>query len=266
MDDAQFSQLLDYFSFSWAGYRKVRKGVKKRITRHIQELEYRTIDDYIELLDNDRQLKSDCERLLTVPISRFFRDRKLWETLPEKILPLFFDKESLNVWSAGCSGGEEVYSFKIAWKMITEKYHHLPLLNMTASDLNPENLDRAQKGVYQPSSLKEMDTAMGDRFFVKGPTRKSLAVKSYLKKGITWETFNLLYDQPPPKAYDIIFLRNNILTYAAKDLRRAGFKNVVSALADPGILIIGVKERLPEGVTGFGSVELPYVFKKTSKK
>jgi len=38
MNDEQFRQLLDYFQYSWAGYRKVRKGVKKRISRHMQGL------------------------------------------------------------------------------------------------------------------------------------------------------------------------------------------------------------------------------------
>ncbi len=262
MNDAQFLKLLDYFSFSWAGYRKVRKGVKKRIARHMDELGCRDMDVYIQRLEIDPQFRLYCERLLTVPISRFLRDRRLWEILPDKILPLFFDKKSLSVWSAGCSGGEEVYSLKIIWEMLRETYPDFSDLNVTACDLNLENLERAQKGIYQPSSLKTVDLALIDRFFEKGPTRKSLAVKSYLKKGITWETFNLLHDPPPSKAYDIIFLRNNILTYAAEDLKLAGFNSVISALADPGILIIGAKEHLPEGVTGFESIGLPYVFQK----
>ncbi len=262
MDDAQYSLLLDYFSFSWAGYRKVRKGVKKRIARHMTELACRNMDNYIHRLETDRLLKIECERLLTVPISRFFRDRRLWEVLPEKILPLFFGKKSVLAWSAGCSGGEEVYSLKIIWEMLRKKHSDLPDLKVTACDLNPENLIRAQKGIYYPSSLKEAESDILKQFFEKGPTRKLLAVIPDLKKNITWETFDLLTDQPHSGDYDIIFFRNNILTYAAGDLERAGFNNVVSALADPGILIIGAKERLPDGVTGLESFELPYVFQK----
>jgi len=36
MDDKEFSQLLQYLGLSWQGYRKVRKGVKKRVSRHMQ--------------------------------------------------------------------------------------------------------------------------------------------------------------------------------------------------------------------------------------
>ena len=38
MDDDSFRRLLDRLGLSWQGYAKVRKGVKKRIQRHMQEL------------------------------------------------------------------------------------------------------------------------------------------------------------------------------------------------------------------------------------
>ena len=122
MENEQFSILLEYFSFSWAGYQKVKKGVKKRILRHMKELGCRDMSDYIRRLEADSAVKYDCERLLTVPISRFFRDYRLWEILPEKILPRFFANHTLRVWSAGCAGGEEIYSFKMIWEQLKEKY------------------------------------------------------------------------------------------------------------------------------------------------
>ena len=182
--------------------------------------------------------------------------------LPDKILPFFWDQKNVCVWFAGCSGGEEVYSFKIIWEMLKKKHTSLPALKATACDLNPENLIRAQNGIYSPSSLKEAKPEILSRFFEKGPTRKSLAVKSFLKNNITWEKFDLLKDQIPSDAYDIVFLRNNILTYSDGDLKRKGFNHAVSALADAGILIIGAKEQKPESINNFESFELPYMFQK----
>jgi len=54
MNDEQFLKLLNYFSFSWAGYRKVRKGVKKRIARHMTESGCLDMDAYIHRLETDR--------------------------------------------------------------------------------------------------------------------------------------------------------------------------------------------------------------------
>jgi chemotaxis protein methyltransferase CheR len=53
MDDRQFQQLLDFLRLSWRGYRKVRKGVKKRVTRHMHELGWRNMKDYLKNLEED---------------------------------------------------------------------------------------------------------------------------------------------------------------------------------------------------------------------
>ncbi|MBU4259135.1 MAG: hypothetical protein KKI12_09205 [Proteobacteria bacterium] len=42
MDDNQFRKLLERMNFFWSGYRKVRKGVKKRIKRHMREVDKKT--------------------------------------------------------------------------------------------------------------------------------------------------------------------------------------------------------------------------------
>lgn len=112
MDDQQFRQLLKYFGLSWRGYRKVRKGVKKRIRRHMNVLGCHDISAYLLELDRSDKLRHECELLMTVSISRFFRDGKLWEVLQTGILPGLIEKsvEKMRVWSAGCASGEEVYS------------------------------------------------------------------------------------------------------------------------------------------------------------
>ena len=124
MEDTRFRQLLDRFGFYWAGYRRVRKGVKKRIVRHMHQLQCWNIDEYIEAIAKDREKRLQFERLMTVSISRFFRDIRLWEIIHEEILPLLAQKSPrvIKVWSAGCASGEEVYSFKILWEDLRKSY------------------------------------------------------------------------------------------------------------------------------------------------
>ena len=111
MDDIQFKLLLDRLGYSWAGYRKVRKGVKKRIRRHMRRLGCRDIIAYLNLLQVQSDSRQECELLMTVPISRFFRDRRLWLMLENRWLPdiLAGNHSQIAVWSAGCACGEEVY-------------------------------------------------------------------------------------------------------------------------------------------------------------
>ena len=114
MNDQQFRQLLNRYEFSWTGYRKVRKGVKKRIHRYMTFIGCITMADFLVELDKNNDIRHHCEYLMTVSISRFFRDRGFWQDFKERILPKFMDadKEKIKFWSAGCACGEEVYSFK----------------------------------------------------------------------------------------------------------------------------------------------------------
>ncbi len=105
MDDHQFRQLLHHLGFSWKGYRRIRKGVKKRIRRHMQQLGCKDLSVYLLELDKSEKARRQCERMMTVSISRFFRDRKLWDILEKEILPQLIQghRDKVEIWFAGCA-------------------------------------------------------------------------------------------------------------------------------------------------------------------
>jgi len=250
MDDDQFRQLLDWFDFSWSGYRKVRKGVKKRISRHMQELKCSNINAYLDLLNKSAELRQDCEKRMTVSISRFFRDRQLWQDLADDVLPLMIESEqkTLRVWSAGCARGEEVYSFRIVWDRLKKEYEQLPEIAIVATDMHPDYIDKARAGVYTKSSMKEVSQDIREHYFDIGKSGNRFDIKTVFKRGIEWKVQNIFSD-PPGSAFDIIFLRNNLLTYYKAHLKKEGLKIVVSALAPEGWLIVGSHEKLPSGIS-----------------
>jgi len=264
MEDQQFRQLLDYFGLSWRGYRRVRKGVKKRISRHMSDLGCHNMATYLIELATNEDARHICERLMTVSISRFFRDRKLWEILQNKIIPQLIERpqEKINVWVAGCASGEEVYSLRIIWEDLRSTYLHLPNMEITATDLNPQYLERAWAGGYPSSSLKELPEKLRSRYFHKQAEKKFYFVKALLKDGIVWQNHNLLND-PPGHQFDLIFLRNNLLTYYNDVIKMSALKKVTDSLYDNGFLIIGSHEKLPfDNRSVFSMVHLPYMFRK----
>jgi len=97
----------------------------------MQELKCPNINAYLDLLNKSAELRKECEMRMTVSISRFFRDRKLWAGLEEDILPTMIEThpKKIQVWSAGCARGEEVYSFRIVWQRLKQAYEHLPGLH-----------------------------------------------------------------------------------------------------------------------------------------
>jgi len=244
MDDDQFRQLLDDFNFSWAGYRKVRKGVKKRISRHMQELNCPNIKAYLDLLNKSAELRQECEKRMTVSISRFFRDRQLWHDLEEDILPRMIEREkkTLRVWSAGCARGEEVYSFKIVWDRLNKKYEQLPEIEIAATDMHPVYVEKARAGIYAKSSMKEVPLEIREHYFDIKKSGNRFDIKAAFKKGIDWKVQDI-FSNPPGSAFDIIFLRNNLLTYYKEHLKIEGLKRVIKALAPDGWFVVGSHEK-----------------------
>jgi chemotaxis protein methyltransferase CheR len=264
MDDEQFRRLLVELDRSWPGYRKVRKGVKKRIRRHMLALGCRDLDAYRALLAREPQIRQQCEWLMMVTISRFFREQRLWQMLEAEFLPLLLQLHPapLRVWSAGCAGGEEPYSFKIIWQQLARQNPHLPRLELIASDTHPQALERAAAGIYPAGSLKELGPQIRLACFEAQKAGRRYRIHSDLKAGIEWVRHDLR-DDPLPGPFQIILLRNNLLTYYSPAVAVPALLRISTRLAAGGLLIIGQKETLPGPVRGqYQPADLPYVCQK----
>ncbi len=264
MDDDQFRILLEYLDYSWSGYRKVRKGVKKRIRRHMQQLYCRDVSAYLKVLDRQPDRRQECELLMTVSISRFFRDRRLWEMLENRWLPdiIATNPLKMKVWSAGCGCGQEPYSFKIVWEHLKKQFELLPQLVVVATDIHPGYLEHALRGVYSLSSLKEVAAEDRAVFFESRKDRKRFVIRDELKTNVHWRIHDLL-TLPPETDFSVIFLRNNALTYCRQENRAKVVISVLDGLAPGGLLIIGCHETLPFIPDGLISMDrFPFVFYK----
>ena len=266
MDDNSFRQLLTRLGLSWRGYAKVRKGVKKRIGRHMRELALPAMDDYLRALSDPEILKK-VERLMSVSISHFFRDQYLWRTLEEEIIPgiIAGGGEKIHAWSAGCALGQEAYSLAIKWDLLKKKRPTLPELRILATDINPDYIGKAMAGVYGRSSLKGLSDEIKSFYFHPCEDRENYCVADYLKKYIAWEVHDLMKELPPAERFQIIFLRNSLFTYYRREFISSVFRNVLDSLDDGGFFIIGSHERLPSYAHTLSPFKgSSYIFQKTS--
>ena len=198
MEDPEFRILLQHLGLSWTGFRKVRKGVKKRICRHMQGLNCPNMGEYLLELERSSKVRSQCEQLMTDSISRFFRDKGMWEALRKEILPGLIKThvEKISIWSAGCASGEEVYSLRILWDTMIFPSTPSPELSITATDMNPIYLKRATDGIYPLSSLKEVPEHFLSNYFKPEGGGKRCSLKASLRNGISWQMRNFLSDIP----------------------------------------------------------------------
>jgi chemotaxis methyl-accepting protein methylase len=242
LSDHDFYILLEHLNRPWAGFRRVRKGVKKRIRRHMAELGCSTIEQYLAQISRP-EAKTACEQCLSVTISRFFRDRQLWQVLQDRILPDLaqFASPSLRIWSAGCACGEEAYSLAMVLSALT-----LPSRPaLVATDAQQACLERAREGIYNRSSLKELPVMMQARYFDIKRKGRQVLIQKHLLPPIRWQLHDLIGDPVAANPFHLIMLRNNLLTYYRGSALKNAFSKILSQLAAGGCLVVGRHERLP---------------------
>ena len=250
--DRHVEELLRRLRLRPRGYARVRGGVEKRLRRHMESLGIASCEDYLDRLDRDPAFRREVELLTTVSISRFFRDRALWQALEERVLPGLLEQRRpvVHAWSAGCALGQEAYSLRILWILLCRGRQSPPRLEILATDMNPQYLRKAREGLYPASALREAGEDRKRDFFVKCPPGGCLRVADSLRDGIRWKLHDVTRDPPPGEVFQIIFLRNSLLTYYAPEVQESALRGVLRPLAPEGFLVIGMKEALPPSNEG----------------
>ncbi len=121
-----------------------RASIKRRLRQACVQLGYPSLSALQDALLHDEAIVSRLLDYLTVQVSAMFRDPSYFRAIREQVVPHLRTYPSLKFWIAGCSGGEELYSFAIL-------LHEEGLLDRTmlyATDINPAALETAKKGIY----------------------------------------------------------------------------------------------------------------------
>src|SRR5262249_27026248 len=151
------------------------------------------------------------DALCFVTISRFYRDRRIFDALRLTLLPRLAEgaarrgDPTLRIWSAGCASGEEPYTLAIVWELELAARFSSPQLAMLATDFDPVVLTRAVRGYYQASSLRELPRELRDAAF---ETVGDLAcVRARFRAPITFERRDIR-SFVPPEMQDLVLCRN----------------------------------------------------------
>lgn len=127
-----------------------RASIKRRLRQAREQLEYSSLSALQDALLRDPAVLARLLDFLTVQVSEMFRDPAYFSAIREKVVPHLRTYPSLKIWIAGCSGGEELYSFAI---LLREE----GLLDRTlfyATDINPTALEIARNGIYPLDRIK----------------------------------------------------------------------------------------------------------------
>ena len=234
--------LQDTHGYSFNGY--AQSSFKRRINRILDLHKHDGIDALITKLKSDKSYFDSFLDELTVNTTEMFRDPSFWTVIKEKVIPMFESHQTIRIWHAGCSSGEEVYTMCI----ILEELGLLDKVKLYATDLSAPIIDKAKKGIY-PS--RNMDTnAMNYELFggEKNAFEKHFKIKGYdaqmnksLIRNVNWIEQNLITTTEPFMKFDIILCRN-VMIYFSSMLQSQVFKLFHKSLLEKGVVGIGSKE------------------------
>ncbi len=252
-DGVQFLQwTLPRLGFRWPGFRKVRRQVLRRIAKRLSELGLEDLAAYRLYLESHPQEWRRLDSCCRVTISRFYRDRGVWNLLGDEVLPYLAAAASrrgdsvLRAWSAGCASGEEPYTLGIVWKLAVGS--PMPL-QVTATDADAHMLERARRARYPSGTLKELPADWRRQAFVPSGEDGELLLEPACSAEIEWRCEDLRR-QMSEGPFDLILCRNLAFTYFDEALQRQILERLVARLVPGGVLVLGAHESLPEQLIG----------------
>lgn len=229
--------------YDFTGYRK--NMVFRRIYRRMGIIGLDNLSQYNQYLQNTPEEVIALHKDLLIGVTTFFRDQEAFKLLEKKVLPdLIKNNQSdapLRIWIPACSTGEEAYSIGILLIEQFERFKKPLNVQLFASDIDNEALQKARKGIYDDIALENICQERRRRFFTKTPGNK-YQVNKKLRDLILFAAQNLIGDAPFSRL-DLISCRN-LLIYLQPELQQKVINLFHFALMPNSYLLLGPSESI----------------------
>ncbi len=209
----------------------------RRILSLMSRVGVDTVDEYVELLKKDKDQRQKFLDFITINVTEFFRNPEIFEdlndTIKKELLPY---NKNLKIWSAACSIGAEPYSIA----MILDNLGNLGNHKIIATDIDNTILDRAKKGEYVSSEIKNVKKDFIDKYFTV--ENEKYSINSKIKSIVTFKKHDLILDDYE-KDFDLIVCRN-VVIYFNQDVKNVIYKKFSESLKKGGLLFVGATESI----------------------
>jgi chemotaxis protein methyltransferase CheR len=225
-----------------------------RLFRRLRTLEITSLQNYYEFVSQPEQHEERARMIdaITTNETRFFREPRQFEFLVQRVFPRWHaDAERglrpkrVNIWSAGCSSGEEPYTVAMLFAK------HLPAeqgwdARILATDISNRVLEKARKGIYSITRSTELPKDLLHTFMLRGIAERQgeMKVKVEIQRMVEFRRLNL--DQESDRVegpFNAIFCRNVLIYFDAASKQRV-VTSLVRHLVANGILFVGHAENL----------------------
>lgn len=236
------NDLLEVHGYDFSEY--ARASLKRRVNRLIALDRFPSFAEFRYRLRSDVAYFQRFVEEVTVNVTEMFRDAPFFRTLRKEVLPVLATWPLIRIWHAGCATGEEVYSMAILLQEAGLLHKSL----LYATDLNPDALDRARKGIFPLSQMK----AHSENYVLSGGLRdfsqyytaryEHAVFNRELSSKMIFATHNLVSDRSFNE-FQLILCRN-VMIYFDKLLQDRVLQLFDASLEPLGFLCLGSKENL----------------------
>ena len=219
-------------------------STKRRLKQARDKLGFTTFSGLQEGLLHNEALLAPLLGYLTVQVSEMYRDPTYFKAIRERVVPHLRTYPSLKVWVAGCSTGEELYSFVILFR--EEGLEERTLFY--ATDINQDALRAAETGIYDMERIKlftENHRASGGKSSLSDYYTAAYGRASFdksLRRQVLFSDHSLVTDAVFGEMH-LVSCRN-VLIYFDRALQDRALGLFKEALIYKGFLGLGSKETL----------------------
>jgi chemotaxis protein methyltransferase CheR len=222
--------------------------VYSRLIGRVEALQLSGFEAYVQRLNEagQEEERQNAIDLLSTNETYFNREPEHFKVLQEHTRRLADARGVVQVWSAACSSGEEVYTIAMALQSLVDRGLRISW-ELMGSDISTRMLEVARRGTYPESRLSNLPADLRKAYCLRGqgPAAGTALVVRELRARVRFERVNLIEPLPKVGPFDVIFLRI-VLIYFDRATKQRVIAALAARLRPGGLLVVG----LSDGVLG----------------
>lgn len=229
--------------------------LNRRIQRRMLAKGIDGIEVYTELCRQSVEEVDALYRDFLISVTQFFRDPDQFEAMQPFVKEIVADRKPgrpIRLWVPAAASGEEAYTIAM---MVCEEMGGLENcqpedLQVFATDIDDEALDRGRKATYPVSAMADIPEGRFDAYFeVQGD---HIQINQKLRRMVMFSRHNVFQDAPFIDI-DLVSIRN-LLIYFNVRLQGRVISRLLYAIRPKGFLFLGTSESLGTMSHGFVQV------------
>lgn len=216
--------------------------IRRRIARRMVSVRRESLEDYFNLLKNNKSEQDLLFTDLLISVTYFFRDTAFFESLQQTALPHLIQNtvnNTLRIWVAGCSSGEEAYSLAvIIHEYLVLKNNKDLKVQIFASDLSEKCITKARAAMYTAQDVQHVSASRLQKYFTKRDGHYH--INKVIRDMCIFAVHNFIKD-PPFARIDLVSCRN-VLIYFDPFLQHKVLSSFHYSLKEKGLLFLGKSE------------------------